>query len=212
MGAVLPRLQAIARPRTPTSPTRGSSARAGSTTNTAYHAFLVPTFETGRLAGLGLDPARRAARDRLGLGAVRRAAPSRAASPSTTAGTSAPAAAATSSTSCALLEPQPVDPRVGTRDMDVQDPARTSRHRDPALGGILRLGGALRVPDADLDERRAGRASTKYENWDAAVPAPVPAALAAFVNLADDYAAQTAAADANAATGRRPASTTIPTR
>ncbi len=25
--------------------------------NTAYHAFLVPTFETGRLAGLGLDPA-----------------------------------------------------------------------------------------------------------------------------------------------------------
>ncbi len=36
--------------------------------NTAYHAFVIPTFETGRLAGLGHDPAAAPVRHRLGLG------------------------------------------------------------------------------------------------------------------------------------------------
>ena len=46
----------------------------------------------------------------------------------------------------------------------------------------------------DLDERRL------YENWDQPYPHPFQRALAAFVNLADDYAAQSAQ-DANAASG-----------
>ena len=88
--------------------------------NITYRAFVVPAFESGRLAGLGLDV------------------------------TQAPAATASSWTSngaepdnlpvyfrwrfrtgavgdfeylVRLLQPKPVDPRVGTRDLDVQRPA-----------------------------------------------------------------------------------------
>ena len=46
-----------------------------------------------------------------------------------------------------LLKAKPVDPRVGTRDMDVRKPGlNIPGIMDPALGGILKLGGALRVP------------------------------------------------------------------
>ena len=73
-----------------------------------------------------------------------------------------------------LLKPQPVDPRVGTRDMDVQDPgSNIPGITDPALGGVLRLGGALQVPDADLRPRPSSR-SGKYENWDQPYPQPFP--------------------------------------
>ena len=44
-----------------------------------------------------------------------------------------------------LLRPKPVDKRVGVRDIDVLHPARRCR-RSPNLGGLLKLGGALRVP------------------------------------------------------------------
>ena len=64
---------------------------------------------------------------------------------------SRPAIAATSAISSTLLKPQPVDPTVGTRDFDVQDPGSNLPGIDKAgLKGILRLGGALEVPDADL--------------------------------------------------------------
>ncbi len=98
-----------------------------------------------------------------------------------------------------LLKPQPVDARVGTRDMDVQDPgSNIPGITDPPLGGVLRLGGALQVPDDDLNIVQL-EARQKYENWDQPYPHAFQKALAAFVNLPDDYAAQTAAA-ANAAT------------
>ena len=64
---------------------------------------------------------------------------------------------------------------------------------------MLRLGGALEVPDADLSAARPATQQT-FETWDQPYPDPFQKALAAFVDLPDDYAAQTAAA-ANAASG-----------
>ena len=165
--------------------------------NTDYHAFVVPTFETGRLAGLGLDPA---------------------GAPHATASAWESYAGRAEATNypvyyrwffrtgsrgdfeflVRLLKPRPVDKRVGTRDMDVQDPApNIPGILDPELGGILRLGGALRVPDADLDEDDLAE-RRKYENWDQPYPHRFQGALAAFVDLADDYA-ERSALDANTA-------------
>ncbi|MEP6811625.1 MAG: hypothetical protein ABI990_01410 [Actinomycetota bacterium] len=198
MNAVLPRVEAIVAANRDAAYSRLVCPRRLAD-NTDYHAFVVPTFETGRLAGLGQDPA---------------------VAPHATASAWEPYAGRLEPTSfpvyyrwffrtgsrgdfeflVRLLEPRPVDKRVGTRDMDVQDPApNIPGILDPALGGILRLGGALRVPDEDLtkedlDERR------KYERWDQPYPHPFQRALAAFVNLADDYAEQSAQ-DANAASG-----------
>ena len=87
--------------------------------------------------------------------------------------------------------------------MDVQNPgSNLPGITGPAGDGILRLGGALRVPDQDLtDDQLAER--NRYEDWDEPYPQPFQSGLAAFINLADDYAAQAAAA-ANAATGLGP--------
>ena len=170
--------------------------------NTTYDAFVIPVFESGRLAGLGFDP------------------------------TKSPSALASAWASYAnqqeplnfpyyyrwqfttgdrgdfrylvtLIQPQPVDPTVGTRDFDVQDPGSNLPGVDKAgLNGILRLGGALEVPDADLS---AADKTTHdmYENWDQPYPDAFEVALAKFINLADDYANQTPAA-ANAASGITP--------
>jgi hypothetical protein len=167
----------------------------------AYHAFLVPTFETGRLAGLGLDPA---------------------GAPHATHSGWAPYPAGTRAESdrfpyyhrwyfrtgtvgdfeylVRLLQPRPVDARVGRRDMDVQDPgANLPGITDPSLGGVLRLGGALQVPELSLSEEEKDEAAA-FENWDQPYPHPFQRGLAALVNLADDYADQPAT-DANAASG-----------
>ena len=71
--------------------------------NLTYHAFLVPSFESGRLAGLGLDPARRTRRcsPRSRPGRLCRAARRRGFTRTTTAGPSAPARSAISSISSA---------------------------------------------------------------------------------------------------------------
>ena len=165
--------------------------------NTAYHAFLMPTFETGRLAGLGLDPT---------------------AAPYATASAWADYAGRQAGTQfpfyyrwyfrtgthgdfeylVRLLTPQPVDPRVGTRDMDVLSPG-ANLPGIANLGGILRLGGALQVPDTDLDAAQLAQRQT-FENWDQPFPHPFERALAAFIDLPDDYSVQTAA-DANSTSG-----------
>ena len=165
--------------------------------STSYHAFVLPAFESGRLAGLNLDP------------------------------TQAPNASAISWSSAGaekdnfpvyfrwqfrtgvvgdfeylvrLLQPKPVDVRVGARDMDVQQPgANVPGLTDSALQGMLQLGGALRVPRLSLtSEQRA--AAERQENWAEPYPHPFQTELAALVNLADSYSTQTAAV-ANSATG-----------
>lgn len=169
--------------------------------DTAYHAFLVPTFETGRLAGIGKDPAD---------------------APFATASAWAdyPAGAEKPRQQGSeypyyfrwyfrtgghgdflylvrLLKPKPVDPRVGVRDMDVHEPG-SSIPGIPDLKGILRLGGALQVPEEDLDKAQKEERQ-RFEDWDHPFPHAFQRGLAAFVNLPDAYAAQKAAA-ANAKT------------
>ena len=147
--------------------------------NTAYHAFLVPTFESGRLrrASASTPPTRPARRTsawattRTGRGADELPVlpplvlPHRRRS-------------ATSSTWCGCCEPQPVDQRVGTpRHGRAAPGSNLPAIDDPDLGGVLQLGGALRVPASALDAPSTPRTRT-YENWDDAVSAPVPDRLA----------------------------------
>jgi len=169
--------------------------------NTSYHAFLVPVYETGRLAGLGLDPGK---------------APF-----ATLAGWEAYAEGTKESPShypyyhrwyfrtsavgdfeylVRLLEPQPMDSRVGKRDMDVQQPGYNIKGiSDPELNGILRLGGALQVPEEALNEEEKNTAQ-KYDNWDSAYPHPFQSDLAGFVNLQEAYTHKNAA-EANTDSG-----------
>lgn len=167
--------------------------------NTNYHAFVVPVFESGRLAGLGHPPT---------------AAP---------LATSSAWAAYTGQQepTCfpiyfrwffrtgtlgdfeylvSLLKAKPVDPKVGVREMDVQYPGSgVPGILDADLGGVLRLGGALRVPDLDLTQDQLTE-RRKYDQWDQQPPQQYPhpfeQQLAAFINLADAYTT-TDAADAN---------------
>jgi hypothetical protein len=170
--------------------------------NTAYYAFLMPVFETGRLAGLGEDPNT---------------------APFATFSAWADYAGRLQPTNypyyyrwyfrtgsygdfeylVSLLKPQPLDAQIGTRNMDVQYPgSNIPGITNAARGGVIRLGGALQIPDADLSAADlAGRQT--YENWDQPYPDAFEAALAKFVNLADDYSEQSSEA-ANAATGIGP--------
>jgi hypothetical protein len=164
--------------------------------NVTYCAFVVPAFESGRLAGLGLDITQ---------------AP--AATASAWAGNGAEpdnfpvyfrwqfrtGAVGDFEYLVRLLQPKPVDPRVGTRDLDVQLPGMINGMSDPARNGVLPLGGALRVPRLSLSE--ADRQEVEWrENWAQPYPHPFQRDLAAVINLADTYADHTAAT-ANAATG-----------
>jgi hypothetical protein len=172
--------------------------------NSAYHAFVLPVYESGRLAGLGLDPAE---------------------TPHATfsAWEDYPAGTRGEPTNypvyyrwffrtgtkgdfeylVRLLEAKPVNPRVGIREMDVQRPgANLPAIDDPDLFGVLRLGGALRVPEINLNPQQLAEAA-KYENWDEPGPHPFQEKLAAFINLADDYAGL-AAGDANSASALGP--------
>lgn len=154
----------------------------------AYHAFLVPAFETGRLAGLGRDPAG-------APGALH-------SSWSPYSGRPEPGnipvyhrfSFRTAPTGdfeylVRLLKPRPSDARVGNRDMDTQEPGAglpPATPTDPGLDRVLRLGGALKVPEsslspAELDEQN------KYENWDEPYPHPFQTALATLINLSQTY-------------------------
>jgi hypothetical protein len=167
--------------------------------NKSYTAFLVPTFESGRLAGLYLDPAK---------------APHATASAwSTYAGREDPdflpvyflwtfrtGAIGDFEYLVRLLEPRPVNRRVGVRDIDVQRPApNLPGVSDPALSGVLALGGALRVPRVSLNADELA-AVERQENWDAPRPHPFQQRLATLINLGDEYSTQPAP-QANAHSG-----------
>ncbi|MGW4382492.1 hypothetical protein [Kitasatospora sp. NPDC004531] len=163
----------------------------------AYEAFLVPAFETGRLAGLGFDPA-------LSPGALYSSwGP---AYPNRKGEGQLPYYLRWSFTTGAtgdfeylvrLLQPRRPDPLVGRRDMDVHrsaGPGLPPITTPAAIGGVLRLGGALQVPEQPVDA---------WENWDnwlgqpppaAPFPHPFQQALANLVNLAEAYQHVTPAA------------------
>jgi hypothetical protein len=155
--------------------------------SSTYHAFLIPVFESGRLAGLGLDPS---GTPDVNFGAWEPHAskPQVEHFPYYYRWTFQTGTIGDFEYLVRLLEPQPVDSRVGRRDIDVQSPGMNiSGIEDEDLGDVLRLGGALRVPlkaltDDDLAE------FNKYENWDQdTYPHQFQSDLAAFINLADDY-------------------------
>jgi hypothetical protein len=157
--------------------------------DTPYHAFLIPTFESGRLAGLGQDVA---------------------------ATTVATASAWDNHQTqfpyyyrwyfragdfgdfeylVKLLQPRPVDKRVGTRDMDVLHPGSNLPEIDTPveLGGVLKLGGALQVPLGTMSPTDQNEV-TKYDSWDQPFPHAFETAIAALINLADDYSRSTPSA------------------
>jgi hypothetical protein len=116
--------------------------------NTAYHAFLVPAFETGRLAGLSQDtsttPAQKAS---WGTGGANGIMPVYYQWQFTTGEDE------DFESLVNLLEPRPMDPSVGIRDMDCSQPGFVTA--DPPHNGlpgtqppILGLEGALKSPSA----------------------------------------------------------------
>lgn len=160
--------------------------------SSTYHGFLIPVFESGRLAGLGRNPS--------GTPAVNHGSwqpdpgkPEPEHFPYYFRWMFQTGAMGDFEYLVRLLEPKPVDSRVGFRNIDVQAPgANLTGITDADLGGVLRLGGALRVPLIALtdDERDE---FDKYETWDqAAYPHAFQSDLAAFINLADDYSQKTA--------------------
>jgi hypothetical protein len=160
----------------------------------AYHAFLIPSFESGRRAGLGLDPFANPP-----LPAVTTSAwANYAGRPETTRYPIyyrfyfRTGAEGDFESLVRLLQPKLPDHRVGRRDIDVQKPGLNVRGVQAGradLGGILKLGGALKVPDQDFTDPTELAELHKYENWATPYPQPIQEDLAKAVDLADDYAA-----------------------
>ena len=173
---------------------------------TGYHAFVVPAFESGRLAGLGIaqtelfdDVANGLTPTSSAWGAY--ATPANRPDP-----TYFPfyhrwyfrtAEQGDFESLVRLLTPRTVDSRVGHRDIDVTDPApNVTGILDSDLGGILRMGGALRAPLAILSTEERAELDA-YEAWAAPYPHIFQRQLAAFVNLADTYQAEGPSANAD---------------
>ncbi len=181
MNAVIPKLQAVLNKNPDLAYSRLLCPRKLAP-NTAYHAFVVPTFEVGRRAGLKLDleqtPATMSAWDP----AIR---PEGQSFPYYYRWFFRTGESGDFESLVRLLVPKPVDERVGTRPMDVQDPGSGVHKLDkPELGGILKLGGALLPPAKDPPEP-----PDKYETWDVTFPRPLQEDLIRLINLADDYEA-----------------------
>ena len=174
--------------------------------NTNYHAFVIPTFETGRLAGLfDKDSIPAAPNATASAWANYNGRPLPGNYPYLYSWSFSTGTKGDFEYLVRLLKPQPVDKRVGIRDIDVEDPgSNLPAITAPALKGVLRLGGALQVPDADYKGDPAGLAERKlYEDWDQPYPDAFQTSLAAFIDLPDSYSAQSAAT-ANAASGLGP--------
>lgn len=163
---------------------------------TAYHAFLIPAFESGRLAGLGRDPkplfddaanALSATSSAWGAYGVPANRPDPTFFPFYHRWYFRTAERGDFESLVRLLEPKVVNSRVGHRDMDVTDPApNVTGIEKPELGGVLRLGGALRAPQETLSAEEQAEFA-KFDNWATPYPQPFQSQLAAFVNLADSY-------------------------
>lgn len=155
--------------------------------NLAYHAFVIPTYESGRLAGKGASAGDIANaklliswegpdvefpyyyRWRFNTGSM-----------------------GDFEYLVRLLKPKVADSRIGRRVMDVTKPDGNlvwTEDPDNALGGILRLGGALKVPDEAMTDEEVAKAE-KFDQWASKkFPEfhPFEVQIAGLVNLADDY-------------------------
>jgi hypothetical protein len=153
------------------------------TPDTGYHAFLVPSFESGRLAGVGGDPAT------AGATALSWDAAGPVELPVYFRWSFRSGVVGDFEYLVRLLTPRPADAQVGRRALDVLDPANGLQPiDDPALGGVLQLGGALQVPDEALDADELDK-RIAFENWDGGAPGThrFQQELAIVINLGDDY-------------------------
>ncbi|MEO8588230.1 MAG: hypothetical protein ABI432_02590 [Flavobacteriales bacterium] len=171
--------------------------------NTGYHAFLVPSFEAGRVAGLKGDVSK-----------VPFATHSAWADYPSTATDPRPDPThypyyhrwyfrtgdqGDFEYLVRLLKPQPMDPRVGQRDMDVRAPLEIVRGLTrPELNGVLKLGGALRIPEDSISEEEKPTYEL-YRDWATPYPQPIQEDIAEFINLGETYTVQPTG-DANDAT------------
>ncbi|SEG08673.1 hypothetical protein [Nitrosomonas ureae] len=150
--------------------------------NAAYHAFLIPSYESGRQAGLGLEANPDfASQYAWGQKADQGEFPyyHRWYFRTGTVGDF--------EYLVRLLKAKPADEHIGRRDIDVQQPGWNIPGIDPdgELAGILKLGGALRVP---LEVIKDPVEFNKYENWAKdGYPQPIQKGIARFLNAADDY-------------------------
>ena len=191
MGAVLPRVQ-VAIAQNPDSAYGRLLCPRRLDDNTGYYAFVIPTFETGRLAGIGKDPSLAPNATYSAWGPAYAGRPDPTLMPIYYRWYFRTGSKGDFEYLISLLKPRPVDPQVGARDMDVQDPgSNIPGINDAQLGGVLKLGGALRVPDEDLTTAQL-QERQKFENWDQPYPHPFQTALAAFVDLPDAYCGQLA--------------------
>jgi hypothetical protein len=190
MGAVIPKLQTVLNSNPDHAYSRIVCPRKLEEKQ-AYHAFLFPVFETGRRAGLGLDFS--------GDPSATMSAWDPASRPQ---GQSFPyyyrwyfrtGLSGDFESLVRLLVPKPPRPEVGQRDMDMQDPGSnvSDVSDNPDLNGVLRLGGALRVPERNFTGDALIELNT-YKNWDSVFPRAIQTDLAQLINLADDYAAMAA--------------------
>jgi hypothetical protein len=154
----------------------------------SYHAFVIPSYESGRLAGLGRKAADIAAAKLM----IAWEDPANVEFPYYYRWKFSTGKEGDFEYLVRLLRPKVADSRVGRRVMDMTRPgADLVWTEDPLnkLGGILRLGGALKVPDEALTPEEITKRN-KYDKWATRnLPAlhPFQVQLAGFLNLADDY-------------------------
>jgi hypothetical protein len=163
----------------------------------SYHAFVIPSFESGRLAGAGAAAADIAAaktkrswdgpqlefpyyyRWKFNTGTL-----------------------GDFEYLVRMLKPKVVDSRVGRRIMDMRKPGANIKWLEDTanpLNGILRLGGALKVPAEALTDEEIEKMEV-YDKWaQKTFPVfhPFQVQLATLLNLADDYNIKTAATTNN---------------
>ena len=153
-----------------------------------YRAFLIPSFETGRLAGLGFDiPAATPANQSAWDGTQKDF-------PYYHTWYFRTGSKGDFEDLVDLLQPKIADERVGIRDMDVVHIGSNLPNIDEPeeLNNILKLGGALRVPLAFQDQA----AFKKYDEWDEKpYPHEFEIAMAKRINLEDDYKAKAPSGD-----------------
>lgn len=159
------------------------------TAKTAYTAFLVPAFETGRLAGLGLDPGgapgalHAAWRHDYPVGTK----PEPQHLPVYFEWRFETAETGDFEHLVRLLEPRIADPRVGRKNFDVTRPgSNIAGIANPELEGVLRIGGALQVPMDTLADEDL-KVFERYEGWDTPYPHPFQSQLSELLNLRDAY-------------------------
>lgn len=159
--------------------------------NTSYRACLVPAFESGRLAGLGLPLDSVTTATLPSWPAIGPAAATE--FPVYFTWTFQTGATGDFETLVHLLQPRRIDASVGTRPIDVSEPHPALRGIGGATGGVLSLGGALRAPRSLMSEQERAAAEAQ-DRWATPYPTTFQRDLADFINLDDAYASQTAAA------------------